>query len=103
VGSVSKHIYLERGRTVELVETITAHEPEKRFAGNLEGQGVNGAIEVEFVDLGERTRVTARSDFRSRSFLMSLLMPLFGRGIRKRQQGDLRRFKELVEGRKLAF
>ncbi len=39
VGSVSKQIYLERGRTVEMIETITAHEPGRYFAGTLEGPG----------------------------------------------------------------
>ena len=101
-GSTARHVYLERGRTVELIETITLHEPEKRFEGRLEGQGVNCAMQVEFVDKGDTTIVRARSDFRSRSFLMSLMLPFVGKGIRERQGSDLRRFKELIEAGKIA-
>jgi uncharacterized membrane protein len=97
VGSKNRQIYLERGRTVELIETITAHEPEKHFAGRLEGQGINAAIEVDFVDRGQTTLVRLRSGMESEGFVMSLMMPFVRASVRKRQQGDLRRFKQLVE------
>jgi len=101
VGSKMRQIYLERGRTVELVETVTAHEPEKRFAGHIEGQGVRVDMELEFIDRGDQTGLRVCSDFKSRSMMMSFLLPFIRGGINKRQAGDLARFKELVEAGEL--
>jgi len=97
VGSRTRQVYLERGRTVELIETITAHEPEKHFAGTIEAPGVNMALEVDFVDEGDATLVRMRSDPKSKGFAMSLMMPFLKGTIRKRQEGDLKRFKQMVE------
>jgi uncharacterized membrane protein len=97
VGSVSRHVYLEKGRIVELIETVTAVEPEKHFAGRIEGQGVDCAIHVDFIDRGDKTGVRMGSEFRPRGLMMKLMMPFFKGHVRKRQEGDLRKFKELVE------
>jgi uncharacterized membrane protein len=101
VGARTRQIYLERGRTVELIEVITAHEPMKRFAGEIEGQGVNCAIRVEFVDRGRSTLVVASCDVTSRSFMLGLMLPLVKRSIRKRQSDDFERFKRLLEAGEL--
>lgn len=97
VGSKTRQIYLERGRIVELVETITAHEPMKRLSNELEGPGMLCAIHVEFVDRGDRTLVLARTELRSRSLMMSLMLPFLRSSVRKRQTADLERFKERLE------
>ena len=102
VGSKSRQIYLERGRIVELIETITEHEPEKSFGGNIEGQGVNCSLHFEFVDRGSRTLVRATSNLHSKSLIMRLMWPLIRGGIRKRQNGSIQRFKELLEAGELA-
>ena len=102
VGSVSKQIYLERGRTVEMIETITAMEPERFFAGTLEGPGMKGELRVDFIDKGESTAVRFSSNIQGCSFLMRLMMPFMKGAIRKRQMGDLETFKEMVEAGELA-
>jgi uncharacterized membrane protein len=100
VGSISKHIYLEKGRVIEMIETITAHEPEKRFTGELTTDGMQCTIHVDFVDKGDRTLMRFRSDFRSQGLVMKLMMPFMKGHIRARQEGDVQKFKALVEGRK---
>lgn len=101
VGSVTKQIYLERGRTVEMIETITAHEPERFFAGTLEGPGMQGDLRVDFVDRGEKTGLRFSGNFKPCSFMMWLLMPFMKGSIRNRQIGDLQTFKGLVEAGEL--
>ena len=102
IGSKTRHIYLERGRTVEMIETITAHEPEKHFAGTLEiPQGMQCKIEVDFVGKGDRTGVRMRSGFESRSFMMTLMLPFVRGQVKKRQLGDLQNFKRMVEAGEL--
>jgi uncharacterized membrane protein len=99
VGSVAKHTYLEKGRIIEMIETVTAHEPEKHFTGELETDGMQCTIRVDFVDKGDSTLMRFRSDFRSQGLLMKLMMPFMKGQIRARQEGDMQRFKSLVEGR----
>ena len=101
VGSKTRQIYLERGRTVEMIETITAHEPQKYFAGTIEGPGMNGTIRIDFVDKGDRTGLRMRADFQACSFMMSLMMPFMKGAIKKRQGGDLQNFKRMVEAGEL--
>jgi len=98
VGSVSKHIYLEKGRIVEMIETITAHEPERHFEGELETTGMKCTIQVDFVDRGDSTLMRFRCDFHSQGLMMKLMMPFMKGHIRERQSGDMQRFKRLVEG-----
>lgn len=97
VGSVTKQIYLERGRTVEMIETITAHEPERFFAGTIDGPGMNGTLRVDFVDKGDTTGMRFSADFQPCSFMMSLMMPFMKGAISRRQIGDLETFKRMVE------
>jgi len=101
VGSVTRQIYLERGRTVEMIETITAHEPERFFAGALEGPGMRGDLRVDFVDRGETTGMRFSGDIKPCSLMMRLMMPLMKGSIRNRQMNDLKRFKGLVEAGEL--
>jgi len=97
VGAVSRQVYLEKGRVVELIETITAVEPEQHFAGRIEGQGIEAALFVDFVDKGDRTVVKFRSDFKSKGLMMKLMLPFMKGHVQERQKGDLERFKEFVE------
>jgi len=103
VGSKMKQIYLERGRIVEMVETMTAHEPMKYMSGNLEAPGMNCAIHIEFVDKGTTSVVVARTEMQSRGLMMRLMLPFIRGTVRKRQSGDLHRFKTKLEAGDLAL
>jgi hypothetical protein len=62
---------------------------------------VSCAIHVEFVDRGGSTLVVAGSDVRSRSFMLSLMLPFIKSSIRKRQGADFERFKRMLEAGEL--
>lgn len=101
VGAKTRQVYLERGRIVEMIETITAMEPKKHQEGVLEVQGMKATLHVDFIDRGAKTGVRFRSDFESKSIMMRLMMPFMKRQIRKRQLGDLERFGAMVESGEL--
>ena len=101
VGAKTRQIYLERGRIVEMIETITAHEPEKHLSGTLEGPGINATMEVNFIDRGERTGIRFSSNFKGSSILMSLMLPFMKGAMKKRTCGDLETFKRMVEAGEL--
>ena len=102
VGSQMRMIYLERGKTVELIETITAHEPMKYMKGVLTGPGIESAIHMEYVDRGDKTTVISRSEWQSKGIMMAIMKPFIKNQVRKRQGGDLQRFKKLMEAGELA-
>ena len=97
VGSVTKHIYLEKGRIVEMTETVIELEPEKHMAARLETPGTECMIYVDFVDQGETTLMRFSSEFEAQGFMFRLMMPFIKGKVKERQRGDLRRFKALVE------
>lgn len=97
VGAVTKQIYLERGRLVEMIETITAHEPERFFAGRLETPGMRSTLRVDFEDRGARTGLRFGGDFQGCSLIMKLMLPFMTGAVSKRQAADLQTFKRLVE------
>ncbi len=101
VGSVSKQIYLERGRTIEMIETITDREPGRSFAGTLETPGMNATMRVEFQDRGAKTILRFSGDFEPCSLMMRVMLPFMKGAISKRQVGDLNKFKQLVEAGEL--
>lgn len=100
-GAKTRQVYLERGRTIELIETIREHVPGERFVGTIEGEGMSCDLQVEFVDKGASTVVRMRSKFQPQKLAMRFMLPLFKGQIRKRQEGDLKRFGELVEAGEL--
>lgn len=97
VGSKTRQIYLERGRTVEMIETITAIDPKKHQAGTLEAGAMKATLHVDFIDKGASTVVRFCSRFEPQSLMMRLMLPFMKGQIRRRQCGDLERFGELVE------
>ena len=101
VGSVVKQIYLERGRIVEMIETITAHESERLFAGTLEAPGMSSTLRVAFEDRGQRTGMRFSGDFEGCTLIMKLMMPFMRAAVVKRQAADLQTFKRLVEAGEL--
>ena len=88
-------------QNVEMIETITAHEPEKHMSGTLEAPGMHATMQVNFVDKGDRTGIRFSSNFKGRSILMWLMLPFMKGAIKKRSCGDLETFKRMVEAGEL--
>lgn len=101
VGSTFRHVYLERGRRMEMHGKIVGYEPPRRLALTLSGPF---ELDVEYVldDLGEgRTRLTQHSEvrFKSRviSILGALMQPLMKRAASKQAAESFGKLRRLVE------
>lgn len=98
IGSTSKHIYNENGRTIEFIEEITANEPGKLFKGVLRNKNMEIIISNELFPLADNsTRLVVVSDIYPQNLLYKIMTFLSKRSIIKRQQEDLRRLKEAIE------
>lgn len=96
-GAVSQLVYVENGRRIEMVETITERREPHFMAGTYDS-GMGTAIVVNhFADAGDgNTRWTVYWNYRPKSWFR-LLAPLFRGSMKKRVEDDLNRFKLFAE------
>src|SRR5690606_26229102 len=100
VGSTFRHVYIERGKRMEMQGEIVAHEPPRRLAITLAGPF---DLHVGYLldDLGGRTRLTQHSDVRFKSRAMSivaaLMRPLIKKTSSKQAEESFGKLKRLIE------
>jgi uncharacterized membrane protein len=98
VGSTSKHIYNENGKTIEFIEEITAKETGKLFKGVLRNRQVEIKISNELFLLADNsTRLVVVSEFYPQNLIIKIVTFFSKKSIIKRQQDDLQRLKEAIE------
>lgn len=101
VGSTFRHVYVERGRRMEMQGQIVAHEPPRRLAIMLSGP-FELHVDYRLDDLGGgRTRLTQQSEVRFKNramaFLGALMSPLMKKASLKQAEASFGKLKELVE------
>ena len=97
-GAVSKLTYIENGREIVLMETVTRRVEPEAMDGTYTGAGVVNHIKNTFIDVSpNETKWVIEVEFLFGSFMMRLLGPLMKGAFVKRTQADLQRFKTLVE------
>jgi uncharacterized protein YndB with AHSA1/START domain len=96
-GSVAELVFTENGRPVVLTETITERRDPDFLAGTYESRHGSTLIVNHFEAIDENTtRWSSWCNFQFRGAMK--FMSLFAaRSIRKRTQGDMERFKLMVE------
>ncbi|MFT7605950.1 MAG: hypothetical protein ACI8VT_003548, partial [Saprospiraceae bacterium] len=98
VGSTSKHIYNENGKTIEFIEEITAKETGKLFKGVLRNRQVEIKISNELFLLADNsTRLVVVSEFYPQNLIIKIVTFFSKKSIIKRQRDDLQRLKEAIE------
>jgi uncharacterized protein YndB with AHSA1/START domain len=101
VGSRFRHVYLERGRRMEMTGTVKVFEPNRRLGATLEGALFDLDVDYRLEDLRGRTRVTQVSAIRFKSaamrFVMTLLAPLMRKAGERNAAASFGKLKELVE------
>ena len=98
IGSISKHIYNEKGRVIERIEEITANVEDELLEGILKGDRLNILIRNQLKPIGEgHTKLLVEVEVQPKSLFYKLFLPFFRGGMLKRQESDLQRLKEVVE------
>lgn len=99
VGSKHRLLFQEGKRQVELIQTVTAFDPNERFAFTATTKGMRNACETTFAADGEGTVIRSSNQFFADGFFFKLMMPLMRGAITKRIAADFGRLKKLAEAR----
>ena len=98
VGSKHKMIFEERGNDVVLIETVTAIDPPREFAFNLDHELMNVSTRMTLERIGsDRTRLVSDTETRSPKLLWKIIMPFMTPQMKKRNRGDLEKLKAMIE------
>jgi uncharacterized membrane protein len=98
VGSTSRLIYNENGRTIEFIEEITEKETGRLFKGVIRNKNMEIKISNELIPLSDNnTRLIAISEIYPQTLLFKIFTFFSKRSIIKRQEEDLQRLKEAIE------
>ncbi len=99
VGNTFRQVYLENGRRMEMLGTVTGYEQDRYLACELRGP-FTLRVDYRLEDLGGRTRVTQHSEVVMTGFmklLFALLKPLMKKAAAKNAAEAFGKLKQLVE------
>ncbi len=97
VGATFMSTFSDDGNTVRVTQKILRLERNTLFTFSTEDSHAYSETHVRFTHRNGKTRVRADVEIHGKG-LWALLVPILKGQIQKRQQENLRRFKELVEG-----
>lgn len=96
-GAKTKLVYDERGRKVEMIETIATRNLPDEFSGTYEANNVKNWIKNSFFEEGESTtRWSMQTEFQFSGF-MAILSKFMRRAFPKQTLKDMNRFKDFAE------
>lgn len=98
VGSKHKILFEDRGRELVLIETVTAIDPPREFAFDLDHEIMNSSMSITLESIGaNRTRLVSTTETRSPKLLWKIILPFMTSQMRKRNRGDLEMLKAMIE------
>jgi uncharacterized protein YndB with AHSA1/START domain len=98
VGSRSREVVEERGRSYVLETELTALEPGERLEARItSGAGFTCESSYRLDEREGRTRLTCVLETEYKPFVARLFAPLVTRQAQRKLESDLARLKELVE------
>lgn len=98
VGARTKQIHRMGKREIEMIETITRHDPPMEFAATYEANGVWNLIENRFEERDDgRTHWTLTSEFKCKGLVIKLMTIFTPWMFRKNTLTFMERFRVFVE------
>ena len=98
-GSVSKLKFMERGKIMELTETVLIAKPNQQYAFTMKHETFETETDVRFISFGQRTEMIQTVQFSPKGFFMKLFMPMIKGAMKKRMANELLKFKNFAETR----
>ena len=96
-GSVSKLKFKERGKAMEVTETVLIAKPNQQYAFAMKHATFEIEVDIRFISFGQRTEMIQTEQFSPKGFFMKLLMPIVKGQMKKQMANELFRFKKFAE------
>ncbi|MGB8193279.1 MAG: SRPBCC family protein [Chitinophagaceae bacterium] len=96
-GSVSKLKFMERGKVMEVTETVLVVKPNQQYVFMMKHESFEAETDIRFVSFGQRTEMIQTTQFTPKGFFMKLLMPMVKGAMKKRTANELLKFKNFAE------
>lgn len=99
-GSTATHIYKDSAGILEVHEEVLEIVPAKLFKSRLTHKNMDTVLVLRFLDQGDSTKIITEAQVKLKPAVFNLFS-LFMKGqMRKQQQADLRRLKQVMEAEK---
>jgi carbon monoxide dehydrogenase subunit G len=96
-GSTSKLKFMERGKEMELTETVLFSKPAEQYTCRMEHTSFSTESDVRLVSFGNRTELIQTVQLSPKGFFMKLLLPVIKGEMKKRTLNELLKLKHLIE------
>ncbi len=97
-GSTAIHIYEDSAGELKVNEEVLDLVTNKSFKTRLYHKNMDTVLEFRFLDHGTSTKVIADTRIKLKPPVFNLFSFFMKGGMKKQQQGDLRRLKNAIEG-----
>ena len=98
-GSVSKLKFMERGKLVEVKETVTAATPNQQYSFEMEHNSFQVKTDIRLVSFGNRTEFIQTVQFYPKGLIMKLIMPMMKGVMKKQMANELLKLKNFIESK----
>ncbi len=96
-GSTSKLVFLERGKEMEIIETVLQVIQQQQFSSTMEHKSFKTETDIRLISFGSRTELIQTVEFLPRGFFMKLLVPAIKGAMKKRMANELFSLKNFIE------
>lgn len=96
-GSTSKLKLLERGKEMEIIETVLQAKPHQQYSFTMTHKTFEAETDIRLISFGQRTELIQTVQFFPKGFLMKLFVPLMKGTMKKRMANELFRLKNFIE------
>jgi uncharacterized protein YndB with AHSA1/START domain len=96
-GSVSKLKFKERGKLMEVMETVVASIPNHQYTFDMEHSSFQAKTDIRLVSIGSRTEFIQTTQFFPKSLVMKLMMLIMKGAMKKQMEKELISLKYFIE------
>ena len=96
-GSVSKLKFMERGKLIEVKETVMAATPNQQYTFKMEHNAFHAKTDIRLVSLGNLTEFIQTVEFFPKGFMMKIMMPIVKGAMKKQMANELINLKNFIE------
>lgn len=96
-GSISQLKFLERGKGIEVTETVLLSRPAEQYSFRMDSADFSTENDIRLISFGSRTELIQTVQFRPSGFFMKLFAPLIKDQMKKRTLNELLKLKNFIE------